>query len=111
MKTTSGHHDGKHSLQALPSCKIRSLANHFAKSTKYMTEESEHYMDYPQGTYYLRPYWIQNPKVHKSPATSLDPDSGTQDKHTTRPELLGAVTTIYSTKAGHVARLLLASRP
>jgi hypothetical protein len=94
-----------------PSYKIRSLANPFAKSTKYMTEESEHYMDYPQGTYYLRPYWIQNPKVHKSPATSLDPEPGTQDKHTTRPELLRAVTTTYYAKAGHVARLLLASGP
>jgi hypothetical protein len=30
-----------------------------------MTEESEHYMD--------------RPKVHKSPATSLDPEPDTQD--------------------------------
>jgi hypothetical protein len=75
-----------------------------------MIEESEHYMDYLQGTYYLRPYQIQNSKVHKSPATSLDPESGTRGKHTTRLELLRAVTTTYSTKAGHVARLLLASR-
>jgi hypothetical protein len=41
------------------------------KSTKYMTEESEHYMDLP--------------KVHKSPATSLDPEPDTQDKQITRP--------------------------
>jgi hypothetical protein len=94
-----------------PIFKIRPLANHFAKLTIYTTEESEHYTDYPQGTYYLRPHWIQNPKVHKSPATSLDPESGTQDKHTTRPELLRAVITTYSAKAGHVARLLLASGP
>jgi hypothetical protein len=26
------------------------LATNFAKSIKYMTEESEHYMDYPQDT-------------------------------------------------------------
>jgi hypothetical protein len=76
-----------------------------------MTEESENYMDYPQGTYYLRPYQIQNPEVHKSPLTSLDPEPGTRGKHTTRPELLRAITTTYSAKAGHVARLLLASRP
>jgi hypothetical protein len=42
-KITSGRPDGKHNLQALTSSKIRSLANHFAKSTKYMTEEREHY--------------------------------------------------------------------
>jgi hypothetical protein len=33
-----------------PSFKIRSLANHFTEPTNYTTEESEHYMDYPQGT-------------------------------------------------------------
>jgi hypothetical protein len=62
----------------------------------------------PEGTSYLRPYWIQNPKVHKSPVTSLDPEPGTQDKNTTRPELLRAVITTYSAEAEHVARLLLA---
>jgi hypothetical protein len=45
-KITSGRPDGKHDLQAPTSYKIRSLANHFAKTTKYMTEESEHYMDH-----------------------------------------------------------------
>jgi hypothetical protein len=65
----------------------------------------------PEGTSHLRLYWIHNPKVHKSPATSFGPESSTQDKYTTRPELLGAVRTTYSAKAGHVARLLLASRP
>jgi hypothetical protein len=38
-----------------------------------MTEESNHYMGHP--------------KVHKSPTTSLDPEPGTKDKHTTRPGL------------------------
>jgi hypothetical protein len=36
-KITSGRPDDKHDLQAPTSYKIRSLANHFAKSTKYMT--------------------------------------------------------------------------
>jgi hypothetical protein len=44
-----------------PSHKIRSLANHFAKSTKYMTEESEHYMDHP--------------RLHKLPMTLSDLES------------------------------------
>jgi hypothetical protein len=43
------------------SYKIRSLVNHFAKTAKYMTEESERYMDHP--------------KVHKSPTILLDPES------------------------------------
>jgi hypothetical protein len=48
-----------------PSFKTRSLANHFAKSTKYMTEESEHYMDHP--------------KLRKLPMTLLGLESeGTQ---------------------------------
>jgi hypothetical protein len=76
---------------------IRSLTNLFAKSTKYMTEESEHYMDHP--------------KVHKSPATSLDPESNTQDKRTTRPGPPRAVTTTYFAEAEYVARLLLAPGP
>jgi hypothetical protein len=91
--------------------KIRPLVNHFAKLTNYMIEESEDYTDYPQGTYCLRPHWIQNPKVHKSHATSLDPESGTRDKHTTWPKLLRVVVTTYCAKAGHVARLLLAPGP
>jgi hypothetical protein len=45
-KITSGRPDGKHDLQAPTSYKIRSLANHFAKTNKYMTEESEHYIDH-----------------------------------------------------------------
>jgi hypothetical protein len=65
----------------------------------------------PEGMSHLRPYWIQNPKVHKSLATSLDLELGTQDKHTTRPELLKAVITTYSAEAEHVARLLLAPGP
>jgi hypothetical protein len=65
----------------------------------------------PEGASHLRPYWIQNPKVHKLPATSLGPEPDTQDKYTTRPELLRAVTTTYSAEAEHVARLLLASGP
>jgi hypothetical protein len=137
-KITSGHPDGKHNLQGPTSYKIWSLANHFAKSTKYMTEESERYMDHPklqvaydltrsriQGCVsaynligsrtrgYKPPTTLLDPesKVHKPHATSLGPKPGTQDKRTTRPELLRAVTTTYSAKAGHVARLLLASRP
>jgi hypothetical protein len=62
-----------------------------------MTEESEHYMD--------------RSKVHKSPATSIDPEPDTQDKHTTRPGPPRAVTTTYFVEAKHVARLLLAPRP
>jgi hypothetical protein len=62
-----------------------------------MTEESEHYMD--------------RPKVHKSPVTSLDPELDTHDKHTTRPEPPGANMATYFTEAEHVARLLLAPGP
>jgi hypothetical protein len=62
-----------------------------------MTEESEHYMD--------------RSKVHKSPATSLDPELDTQDKHTTRPGPPRAVPTTYFAEAQHVARLLLAPGP
>jgi hypothetical protein len=36
----------------------------FVKTTKYMTEESEHYTGHP--------------KVHKSPVTLLDPEPGTK---------------------------------
>jgi hypothetical protein len=65
----------------------------------------------PEGTSHLRPNWIQNPKVHKAPATSLDPEPGTQYKHTTRPELLRAVITTYSAKVERVARLLVELGP
>jgi hypothetical protein len=34
----------------------------------------------PEGTSHLRPFGIQNPKVHKSPVTSLGPEPDTQDK-------------------------------
>jgi hypothetical protein len=63
-KITLGRPDGKHVLQAPTSYKIRSLANHFAKSTKYVTKESEHYMEHPRIHNRLRPYRIQNPRVH-----------------------------------------------
>jgi hypothetical protein len=76
-----------------------------------MTEESEHYMDYPRVHSRLRPHWIQNPKVHKSPAASLDPELDTQNKHTTRPGLPRAVTMTYFAGAEHIARLLLAPGP
>jgi hypothetical protein len=62
-----------------------------------MTEESEHYMD--------------RPRVHKSPATSLDLEPNVQDKHTTRSGPPRAVTMTYFAKAEHVARLLLAPGP
>jgi hypothetical protein len=52
-----------------------------------------------------------NPKVDKSPATSLDPEPGTQDKYTTRPGPPRAVLTTYFAEAEHVARLLLAPGP
>jgi hypothetical protein len=103
-----------------------------------MTEESEHYTDHPrlQAIYdligsriqrYLAAYDLSrsrtrgyNPlttlldldlKVHKSPATSLGPEPDTQDKHTSRTELLRAVITTYSAEAEYVARLLLAPVP
>jgi hypothetical protein len=108
-KTTSGHPDGKSFHKPPRHINIgKSLANHFAKLTKYMTEESEHYMDYPRVPIYLRPHWIQNPKVHKSPATSLDPERDTQNKYTTRHGLSRAVTRTYFAGAEYIARLLLA---
>jgi hypothetical protein len=51
-----------------------------------MTEESEHYMD--------------RLKVHKSPATSLDPEPDTKDKHTTRPGPPRAIVATYFTVDG-----------
>jgi hypothetical protein len=65
--------------------------------TKYMTEESEHYTG--------------RPKVHKSPATSLDSEPDTKDKHTTRPGLPRAILATYFTEAEHVTRFLLARGP
>jgi hypothetical protein len=62
-----------------------------------MTEERELYMD--------------RPKVHKSPATSLDPKPDTQDKHTARPGPPRAIIMTYFTEAEHVARFILAPGP
>jgi hypothetical protein len=62
-----------------------------------MTEESENYMG--------------RPKVHKLPATSLDPDPTPKDKHTTRPGLPRAILVTYFADANHVARFLLAPGP
>jgi hypothetical protein len=109
-KITSDHPDGKHDLQAPTSYKIRSLANHFAKTTKYMTEESERYMDYLklQAIYNLTGSRIQG---GASACDLIGSRIRTQDKYTTRPEPPGAVTTTYSAEAEHVARLLLASGP
>jgi hypothetical protein len=76
-----------------------------------MTKESEHYMDHPKVYNYLRPYWIQNPKVHKSLVTSLDPEPAIQDKYITRPVLHRAIPTTYFTKVKHAARFLLAPGP
>jgi hypothetical protein len=103
-----------------------------------MTEESERYTDHPklQVVYDLTGSRIQEgvlaynligsrTRRHKPHTTSLDPESectkslatslgpepGTQDKYTTRPELLRAITTTYSAEAEHVVRLLLASGP
>jgi hypothetical protein len=50
-------------------------------------------------------------KVHKSPATSLGPEPNTQDKHTSRPELLRAVITTYSVEEEYIARLLVPPGP
>jgi hypothetical protein len=91
-KITSGRPDGKHDLQAPTSYKIRFLANHFAKTTKYMTEESERCMDHLklQAIYDLTGSRIQGgvPAYHliesrtrgyKPPMTLLDSKSeGTQ---------------------------------
>jgi hypothetical protein len=56
-----------------------------------MTEQSEHYMGHP--------------KVHKSPATSLE------NKHATRHGLPKAICATYFTEAEHVMRFLLAPGP
>jgi hypothetical protein len=96
-KTTSGCPDGKHVLQAPTLYLFRSLTSHLVKTTKHMTEESEHYMD--------------RSKVHKSPTTSLLPEPVTKEKHTTRLEPPRAVTMTYFAEAEHVARLLLALGP
>jgi hypothetical protein len=71
-----------------------------------MTEEREHYMDYLLPSTSLDPL-----KVHKSPTTSLDPEPNKQNKHTTRPGLVRAVTTAYFAGAEYIARLLLAPGP
>jgi hypothetical protein len=76
-----------------------------------MTEESEHYMDYPRVHSRLRPHWIQNPKVHKLPATSLDPEPDTQNKYTARSGPSRAVITTYFARAEYIVRLVLAPGP
>jgi hypothetical protein len=71
------------------SYKIRSLPNYFAKTTKYMTEESEHYMDHLklQAIYDLTGSKIQGGVSaynlirsrtggYKPPTTLLDSKSG-----------------------------------
>jgi hypothetical protein len=84
--------DSKHDLQAPTSYKIWSLANHFAKATKYMTEEIERYMDHLklQAIYDLTGSRIQGgvsaynligsrTRGYKPPTTLLDSKSeGTQ---------------------------------
>jgi hypothetical protein len=62
-----------------------------------MTEESEHFMG--------------RPKVHKSPATSLDPEPDKKEKHTTKPSLPRAILVTYFAEKKNVARFLLAPRP
>jgi hypothetical protein len=62
-----------------------------------MTEEIEHYMD--------------RPKVHKSPVTSLDPELDTQDKHTTSPGPPRVNLATCFTEVEYVARFLLAPGP
>jgi hypothetical protein len=62
-----------------------------------MTEESKHYM--------------RTLKVHKSPATSLDPVPITRYKHISRPDLPRAIFAMFSATTEHIARILLASDP
>jgi hypothetical protein len=62
-----------------------------------MTEEGEHYMD--------------GLKIHKLPATSLDPEPDIQDKHTTWSGPPRAITMTYFADAEHITRLLLALGP
>jgi hypothetical protein len=78
------------------------MANHFAKTTKYMTEERERYMDHPrvQATYDLIGSRIQGyiaaydfigsrTRGYKPPTTLLDPESeGTQ----VACDLIGSIT-------------------
>jgi hypothetical protein len=54
---------------------------------------------------------MDRPKVHKSSATSLDPEPDTKDKHTTRPGPPRTIITTYFIEAEHVARFLLALGP
>jgi hypothetical protein len=104
--TTTGRLDGK-SFHQPP----RHINVGLCQIDKYMTEESEHYMDYPRVPSCLRPHWIQNPKVHKSPATSLDPEPDTKNKYTTRPGPPRAVTMTYFARVKYIAILLLAPGP
>jgi hypothetical protein len=62
-----------------------------------MTKERKHYMG--------------RPKVHKSPATSLDPEPDTQDKHITSLGPPRANLATYFTEVEYVARFLLALGP
>jgi hypothetical protein len=62
-----------------------------------MTQESEHYT----GT----------SKVHKSSATSLDPEPVIRYKHNQRFDLPRAIFAMFSAIAEHIARILLASDP
>jgi hypothetical protein len=56
-------------------------------------------------------HYIGQPKIHKSPATSLDPEPDTKDKHTTRPGLPRTILATYFTEAKHAVRFLLAPGP
>jgi hypothetical protein len=62
-----------------------------------MTEESEHYMD--------------SPKVHKSPTTSVNPEPDAQDKHTKSPGPPRANLATYFTEVEYITRFLLAPGP
>jgi hypothetical protein len=62
-----------------------------------MTEESEHYTGAT--------------KVHKSPATLLDPEPVTKYKHIWRPGLLRAIHEVFPAIAEHNTRILLAPGP
>jgi hypothetical protein len=62
-----------------------------------MIEESEHYMD--------------RLKLHESHVISLDTDTDTRDKHTTRPGPPRAIIATYFTEVEHIARFLLALGP
>jgi hypothetical protein len=54
---------------------------------------------------------MDRPKVHKSSATSLDPEPDEKNNNTIRPRPSRAIIATYFTEVEHVARFLQALRP